>query len=170
MHLLVLSAFRPEWSHPRASAELGVSMHLLVLSAFRPGASGICRRRAPRSQCTFWCSVLSDTRRTPKRLSRQRVSMHLLVLSAFRRPFLTTIHSWLLGVSMHLLVLSAFRPCRPSRSSPRLPTVSMHLLVLSAFRPISAKRLWSFTNIRSQCTFWCSVLSDTNRRLPTTRI
>ena len=38
-----------------------------------------------RSQCTFWCSVLSDSQ---KRLTRDcenlRVSMHLLVLSAFR--------------------------------------------------------------------------------------
>ena len=34
----------------------------------------------------------------------------------------------------------------------------MHLLVLSAFRPTMGNRLVLET--RSQCTFWCSVLSD----------
>ena len=39
------------------------------------------------------------------------------------------------------------------------PSVSMHLLVLSAFRP--SKPIPSAPHILSQCTFWCSVLSDT---------
>ena len=34
----------------------------------------------------------------------------------------------------------------------------MHLLVLSAFR--HAKMLAPSVNGQSQCTFWCSVLSD----------
>ena len=36
------------------------------------------------SQCTFWCSVLSDWRATRQSSTRAPVSMHLLVLSAFR--------------------------------------------------------------------------------------
>ena len=37
-------------------------MHLLVLSAFRPGQGGLRRGPRQQSQCTFWCSVLSDLR------------------------------------------------------------------------------------------------------------
>ena len=59
MHLLVLSAFRREYS-PLPHCPLAVSMHLLVLSAFRP---------------TFFIIVWAFT---------YSVSMHLLVLSAFR--------------------------------------------------------------------------------------
>ena len=36
------------------------------------------------SQCTFWCSVLSDCAPTITQHTNDRVSMHLLVLSAFR--------------------------------------------------------------------------------------
>ena len=35
-------------------------MHLLVLSAFRPALTPSCWNGERRSQCTFWCSVLSD--------------------------------------------------------------------------------------------------------------
>ena len=62
------------------------------------------------SQCTFWCSVLSDEDAAQLPLLRTAtVSMHLLVLSAFRhsdRKYPIVNH---LPVSMHLLVLSAFR-------------------------------------------------------------
>ena len=37
-----------------------VSMHLLVLSAFRPDGVVASVGSAAESQCTFWCSVLSD--------------------------------------------------------------------------------------------------------------
>ena len=37
-----------------------VSMHLLVLSAFRPDSSASRSGSVSRYQCTFWCSVLSD--------------------------------------------------------------------------------------------------------------
>ena len=155
MHLLVLSAFRLKRGSPQRCPPR-VSMHLLVLSAFR---------RASRT----------------RRPSLVLVSMHLLVLSAFRlyKPVDNSIS---MLVSMHLLVLSAFRPM-----SPRLGwvtcKVSMHLLVLSAFRrrnvcwhnqwsarlnaPFGAQCFptrycgshWTLPSV-SQCTFWCSVLSD----------
>ena len=38
-----------------------VSMHLLVLSAFRLSLTNGLRATACLSQCTFWCSVLSDS-------------------------------------------------------------------------------------------------------------
>ena len=83
MHLLVLSAFRLKLSLASCNC-LVVSMHLLVLSAFRrvvaqvhdellfclnapfgaqcfPTDKGGCEfAKVHLSQCTFWCSVLSD--------------------------------------------------------------------------------------------------------------
>ena len=65
MHLLVLSAFR-RYEHGAEHLNALVSMHLLVLSAFRPKDDTLVWRDLGLSQCTFWCSVLSDlpTRRT----------------------------------------------------------------------------------------------------------
>ena len=59
MHLLVLSAFRPERRRHLLGALL-VSMHLLVLSAFRHEKQILPASTFTPSQCTFWCSVLSD--------------------------------------------------------------------------------------------------------------
>ena len=110
-----------------------VSMHLLVLSAFRLELyDGRCAQ-AIESQCTFWCSVLSDLDTHSPNRSLQCVSMHLLVLSAFRLHQLAVLGFVHLIVSMHLLVLSAFRQ-------------SQYSAVIDGSK--------------SQCTFWCSVLSD----------
>ena len=85
-----------------------VSMHLLVLSAFRQIAGTCGGDPVTGSQCTFWCSVLSDYGRELE-CAALPVSMHLLVLSAFRLNC-ARVRSRPVGrVSMHLLVLSAFR-------------------------------------------------------------
>ena len=137
MHLLVLSAFRPS---PREAVMLPswVSMHLLVLSAFRPdpewensgdgslnapfGAQcfptrqrDLCPAGTVVSQCTFWCSVLSDLGLS-RLAALLAVSMHLLVLSAFRHETPRNLGDENYCVSMHLLVLSAFRR-RPQRQA-----------------------------------------------------
>ena len=83
--------------------------------------------------------------------------MHLLVLSAFR-PASASTGIFGNNVSMHLLVLSAFRLGGVSRSVLSL-CVSMHLLVLSAFR-LYEFDVRGLLRRKSQCTFWCSVLSD----------
>ena len=44
--------------------------------------------------------------------------------------------------------------------------VSMHLLVLSAFRLVTSRLQALLRKILSQCTFWCSVLSDSAPRKP----
>ena len=62
-----------------------VSMHLLVLSAFRRTERESIVGASRMSQCTFWCSVLSDMRKGSPLVGLFPVSMHLLVLSAFRR-------------------------------------------------------------------------------------
>ena len=154
MHLLVLSAFRQGRTGGQGPTE-PVSMHLLVLSAFRPPRSA-SSRRCGWSQCTFWCSVLSDMAASAAcRAAAFRLN------APFGAQCFPTWEREICGdmpcVSMHLLVLSAFRQGRTGGQGPTEP-VSMHLLVLSAFRPprsASSRRCgWS------QCTFWCSVLSD----------
>ena len=137
------------------------------------------------AQCFPTPSQMSST------LTRIAVSMHLLVLSAFRllsvtikcqlsmtclnAPFgaqcfptrrkdQSVCPTSFRSVSMHLLVLSAFR-LNAGETSPTFRGVSMHLLVLSAFR-LRENGLIESRLILSQCTFWCSVLSDeVNRRL-----
>ena len=157
-------------------------MHLLPLGAFRPDAvarviSALQSLNAPSgaqcfptreieaswamvtpSQCTFWCSVLSDPRPAPVR----HPSMLGLNAPSGAQCFPTpphgavsgfdslglnapsgaqcfptldeyTLMTNLLRVSMHLLVLSAFRPDGGSDYDKAF-AVSMHLLVLSAFR------------------------------------
>ena len=134
MHLLVLSAFRHSYDEPlEGSRQFQVSMHLLVLSAFRPQKTTLNR---------------------PK----HAVSMHLLVLSAFRLSLTSPSASGRTCVSMHLLVLSAFRLVSFQELDGSGFYVSMHLLVLSAFRHQSTR--FDCPRSRSQCTFWCSVLSD----------
>ena len=83
--------------------------------------------------------------------------MHLLVLSAFRPTRIASADAGF-AVSMHLLVLSAFR-LKWIVDIIVQQLVSMHLLVLSAFR-LSIPPQVRALEMRSQCTFWCSVLSD----------
>ena len=160
MHLLVLSAFRPAfWDS--GEAFYSVSMHLLVLSAFR--------RNGTRSQTptlglvSMHLLVLSAFRRNKENpyAGDFHVSMHLLVLSAFRHEG-RGVKPPPLPVSMHLLVLSAFRLVIGQRGDGK-SFVSMHLLVLSAFRQYTRQQCVTSTFSRSQCTFWCSVLSDGER-------
>ena len=132
MHLLVLSAFRPHC--PKESKrQLYVSMHLLVLSAFRRTTALTARTGISTSQCTFWCSVLSDWgRQLAPAITGSRVSMHLLVLSAFRHEATYTA-AGVLGLNAPFGA-----QCFPTRVRTRIVArvvcVSMHLLVLSAFR------------------------------------
>mgnify|MGYP001645015179 CR=1 FL=1 len=154
MHLLVLSAFRLYIWITRGSV-VSVSMHLLVLSAFRPPMStrtGVTFV----SQCTFWCSVLSDlTAGTVGKLvsglnapfGAQCFPTRRDVEGRARTP----------GVSMHLLVLSAFRPGRVYREACILTRLNAPFGA-QCF-PTRAGRA-STPTARSQCTFWCSVLSD----------
>ena len=87
-----------------------------------------------KSQCTFWCSVLSDSTIDTTTTGSSKVSMHLLVLSAFRHDgmFLhrTKVRS---QCTFWCSVLSDLLRRRLMIGLRR--RVSMHLLVLSAFRP-----------------------------------
>ena len=83
--------------------------------------------------------------------------MHLLVLSAFRHGLA------LVGTACGVLRLNApfGAQCFPTPNGmfrTNAQMVSMHLLVLSAFRLDMLITTDKF--FVSQCTFWCSVLSD----------
>ena len=116
-----------------------------------------------RSQCTFWCLVLSDlTRRVRSDRQEDGVSMHLLVLGAFRLDMKgdTTLRAWL--VSMHLLVLGAFRPDFEEVPAAYIEKsqCTFWCLVLSDAEWIGEAEV----ERGSQCTFWCLVLSDSTPR------
>ena len=85
--------------------------------------------------------------------------MHLLVLSAFRLTYGTRVRArYRYGLNA-----PSGAQCFPTSISAIVVfppiLVSMHLLVLSAFRHVTVARNTSYVFV-SQCTFWCSVLSD----------
>ena len=107
--------------------------------------------------------------------------MHLLVLSAFRQANPRCRGVVVQGVSMHLLMLSAFRlgarmlahdlwgglnapsgaQCFPTVTSLSSCATNAGLNAPSGaqcFPTGTATTRWS--SCKSQCTFWCSVLSD----------
>ena len=100
----------------------------------------VCIERAersrPRSQCTFWCSVLSDTK-------RRRTNMPTLL--SLNAPF---------GAQCF-----PTEGCGRALSSRGWSQCTFWCSVLSD-TDCSAG---SYENEESQCTFWCSVLSDNNR-------
>ena len=90
-----------------------------------------------KSQCTFWCSVLSDTAVSE---ALKNVLDKRLNAPSGAQCFPTVCY----GVDCKEVSVM----------------VSMHLLVLSAFR-LGATYCSDPRHYQSQCTFWCSVLSDT---------
>ena len=87
------------------------------------------------SQCTFWCSVLSDEVDGKVYVWRPKGSQCTFWCSVLSDLLTGVTGDGIRSVSMHLLVLSAFRPARRQSAHGPASPVSMHLLVLSAFRP-----------------------------------
>ena len=82
MHLLVLSAFRLYTQRTRSTQlRLNAPFGAQCFPTHESVGGPLSARG---SQCTFWCSVLSDIIVEAGVPSLHRVSMHLLVLSAFR--------------------------------------------------------------------------------------
>ena len=90
------------------------------------------------SQCTFWCSVLSDRMAPPCNRGEFPVSMHLLVLSAFRPAGQTV--AGIVAMSQCTFWCSVLSDIAVNHYANRI--------------------------YESQCTFWCSVLSDSAPRKP----
>ena len=109
------------------------SIHHLVLSAFRPlGASLPSYVAIAESQCTFWCSVLSDRPRRGR------------------------------GIRRHGLNAPFGAQCFPTADGE--PVDAGHLRLNAPFGaqcfPTHDVAAATPRNPPSQCTFWCSVLSD----------
>ena len=116
-----------------------VSMHLLVLSAFRRVFSRISIAQTIGSQCTFWCSVLSDYRTVQicGRRDKSQCTFWCSVLSDGNHAA---------RIQLNKCLNAPFgAQCFPTPQSS-----SPHE-----------------TPSASQCTFWCSVLSDGSRMLET---
>ena len=138
MHLLVLSAFRHK-AIRTAADDFSVSMHLLVLSAFRRLTPKLQLLPSPRSQCTFWCSVLSDGK--------------VSIRAVYPR---------------HGLNAPFGAQCFPTRE--RLPGTGYPVFCLNApfgaqCFPTRSTYCSTVPSLLSQCTFWCSVLSDVSERV-----
>ena len=215
MHLLVLSAFRRGEACYQRSAD-HVSMHLLVLSAFRRNGRGrsadarCSSLNAPSgaqcfptiesnipdvnfiqgSQCTFWCSVLSDghgggasghqkgrlnapsgaqcfptlSRASPCGVMQSQCTFWCSVLSDCTWHYMNPTY---LDVSMHLLVLSAFRRAGKGDGEPLRSGTSQCTFWCSVLSDRYPSARWNIRCSMSQCTFWCSVLSDLKKRIAT---
>ena len=187
MHLLVLSAFRPHCDYLSVNRIL-VSMHLLVLSAFRPdgrvhvlpaedglnapfGAqcfptlkNSSSKSWRKKSQCTFWCSVLSDNTHATNLRDDLDVSMHLLVLSAFRLNEAVFVVFNPMDVSQCTFWCSVLSDAATRGRVRTCVCVSQCTFWCSVLSDVGSKETITSNPVASQCTFWCSVLSD-----PTTK-
>ena len=156
MHLLVLSAFRPEKGQRESRGSHGLNAPFGA-QCF-PTTSGLLRRVGMTCLNAPFGAQCFPTRLKSRVLPSSPVSMHLLVLSAFRLPVK---NAW------------------PTNSSPSQCTFWCSVLSDSAFLSASAlsrrclnapfgaqcfptgiRRSVSWRGLPSQCTFWCSVLSD----------
>ena len=108
-------------------------MHLLVLSAFRPVDTAADTSSGVMSQCTFWCSVLSDGS------AALGEDVPVVGLNA---PFGAQCFPTGAG-----LVLDQGAPCLNAPFGAQCFPTAGHTTQEGDVIP-------------SQCTFWCSVLSD----------
>ena len=108
------------------------------------------------SQCTFWCSVLSDL----LRINLQQRKASSLNAPSGAQCFPTRIWTWTCLTTTRLNAPSGAQcfPTETIKLDGDADVVSMHLLVLSVFR-LSAHGSPNAPT-ESQCTFWCPVLSD----------
>ena len=137
-------------------------MHLLVLSAFRL-ENDQTERVSFLSQCTFWCSVLSD---------RGEVASDARRLYCLNAPFgaqcfptVITPHGWLGNLGLNApFGAQCFPTAHAARSSPGVSSLNAPFgaQCFPTLHPFSARN----TPLQSQCTFWCSVLSDQARARP----
>ena len=160
MHLLVLSAFRPKRACSSLKARI-VSMHLLVLSAFRR-KDWRNKIKVTMSQCTFWCSVLSDL----PGWDRSGCAEGGLNAPSGAQCFPTATRPPRDRGVLGGLNAPSGAQCFPTEMSPSYAsrlTTSQCTFWCSVLSDRTA-RCFLTTMLRSQCTFWCSVLSDRNRK------
>ena len=133
-------------------------MHLLVLSAFRRKTLAVAQADLTKSQCTFWCSVLSDLK-----LIFGRPLSILMSQCTFWCSVLSDDRLVAAGKPREQGLNAPFgAQCFPTSKSPSLPKKNRQRLNApfgaQCFPTESAAHV-ALDN-PSQCTFWCSVLSD----------
>ena len=162
MHLLVLSAFRHGAQHGHVGRHC-VSMHLLVLSAFRREAEDADRVASDASQCTFWCSVLSDSFETTSNNASLGCLNAPFGAQCFPTAEMSAPREHLLHESQCTFWCSVLSDGRNSyhESVDFWSQCTFWCSVLSD----GPTPVWSLATRTSQCTFWCSVLSDRKERL-----
>ena len=155
MHLLVPGAYRPDGRGPAMNNSS--CLNAPSGAGCLPTAHVAVRRFPLRwSQCTFWCRVLTDLRSGSLQIGRGWVSMHLLVPGAYR-PSPPTDRTHRPGLNA-----PSGAGCLPTG---RLPTSNMQATSLNApsgagCLPTKRPSVWGRTKPKSQCTFWCRVLTD----------
>ena len=155
MHLLVPGAYRLGYRNSEHTAEMSLNA---------PSGAGCLPTEGPwdpatdkkRSQCTFWCRVLTNPPTTPQAPSPSRLNApsDAGCLSTHAGRALAGPEA----VSIHRVVLGAYRPGFPDREI-RGWVVSIHRVVLGAYRPRAAGEDIRGRN-ESQYTVWCWVLID----------
>ena len=157
MHLLVLSAFRPE-EGAFVHLDIPVSMHLLVLSAFQLAplgwmSVGLRSFNAPSGAQCF------PTDGDDGASQESAVSMHLLVLSAFqplRQPSAVARYG-LFQCTFWCSVLSNFSKGGENVEHVARFNAPSGAQCFPTRQPASGKNKMI---PEFQCTFWCSVLSN----------
>ena len=107
-------------------------MHLLVLSAFRQVKLDESKSII-QSQCTFWCSVLSDLSRKESQMDFQKSLNAPFGAQCFPTRDVDPSDAHRAGLNAPFGA-QCFPTSRQWCASASPPRVSMHLLVLSAFR------------------------------------
>ena len=160
MHLLVLSAFRLDIARRGREVQSGLnapSGAQCFPTEHRHGLRGPLKQR---SQCTFWCSVLSDSKTKMVPSPKRGVSMHLLVFSAFRLiADVSEVKEYKSQCIFWCSVLSD-RNDGSVRGGFHGFQCTFWCSVLSDVKPANEFG----TAVAFQCTFWCSVLSDPTER------
>ena len=144
-------------------AWIGVSMHLLVLSAFRRRGQPARRKRTGRSQCTFWCSVLSDGAGN-RRDGNGRDGLNAPFGA---QCFPTLLQNYTKGSLIHSLNAPFGAQCFPTsvgKSTTQDGSASQCTFWCSVLSDRMTTSNSKPTAEQSQCTFWCSVLSDLGRK------
>ena len=112
------------------------------------------------SQCTFWCSVLSDLEEASL-IELARVGLNAPFGAQCFPTLKAANYDLLMQVSMHLLALSAFRLV-VGKLAQHTGSGLNEPFGAQCF-PTGLRSHGSRCRPVSQCTFWCSVLSDQGR-------
>ena len=141
-----------------SASRLPVSMHLLVLSAFRPErCAAMCSGTIYGLNAPFGAQCFPTQQTLDEERPMIDVSMHLLVLSAFRLLLANYYSSWTLCLNAPFGA-QCFPTYKENPPHPRQDESQCTFWCSVLSDEILDIRVT--IDCQSQCTFWCSVLSD----------